>query len=368
MAEEGQVPLKNNGALRLSAGGVKLTPFGCRYVEPIYGGTGSGNVDVSKEYVYTPEKAFKEVFGAENINTTVEDLMKSSNVSKISETGITVDDPNAEAGMGGFGNPNKCFIMEYDPAIYDSDAVRASCAGTVGLVFISRFSGESDDLRAYEYADGTPHQLTLSTYEKEMLAFAKANCEQVVVVTNSSNQMELDYLEADDGVDAILWMGGPGGLGFKAMAEILSGDVNPSGRTVDTYYANFFLDPAVQNWGQYQHANSDQVSIFGQRDDNGYNPNYLEYEEGIYMGYRFYETAWYMLEQAQPGAGDSWYGTQDNRGTGVVYPFGFGLSYSTFAYSGLNAAPKEVSFTITNTGGCPAAEVAQAIQNISFWH
>lgn len=367
VAEEGQVLLKNNGALPLSAGGVKLTPFGYRYVEPIYGGTGSGNVDVSKEYVYTPEKALKEVFGAENINTTVEDLMKSSNVSKISETGITVDDPNAEAGMGGFGNPNKYFIMEYDPAIYDSDAVRASCAGTVGLVFIGRFGGESDDLRAYEYADGTPHQLALSTYEKEMLAFAKASCEQVVVVINSSNQMELGCLEADDGVDAILWVGGPGGLGFKAMAEILSGDVNPSGRTVDTYYANFFLDPAVQNWGQYQYANSDQVSIFGQRDDNGYNPNYLEYEEGIYMGYRFYETAWYMLEQAQPGAGDSWYGNwrtaQDNRGTGVVYPFGYGLSYTTFTQEIAGVTEEEgviqVKVKVTNTGSAAGKDTAQ---------
>lgn len=391
VAEEGQVLMKNNGTLPLSAGGVKITPFGYRYVEPIYGGTGSGNVDVSKDYVYTPEKALNEIFGAGNINSTVVDLMKSSNVSKISETGITVDDPNAESGMGGFGNPNKYFIMEYDPAIYDTDAVRASCAGTVGLVFIGRFGGESDDLRAYEYADGTPHQLALSTYEKEMLSFAKANCDQVVVIINSSNQMELGCIEADDGVDAILWVGGPGGLGFKAMAEILAGQVNPSGRTVDTYYANFFFDPAVQNWGQYQYANSDEVTITGQRGggapgggapggggapaggpgpqqtSSGYNPNYLEYEEGIYMGYRFYETAWYMLEQAQAGAGDSWYNNwrtaKDNRGTGVVYPFGYGLSYTTFTQeiAGVTEDDGEISVKVkvTNTGSVAGKDTAQ---------
>lgn len=158
----------------------------------------------SKDYVYTPEKALNEIFGTNNINTTVVDLMKAGNVTKIGEDGITVDDPNAESGMSGFGNSNKYFIMEYDPAIYDTDAARASCAGTVGLVFIGRFGGESDDLRAYGYADGTPHQLALSTYEKEMISFAEANCDKVVVIINSSNQMELGCLEADDGVDAIL--------------------------------------------------------------------------------------------------------------------------------------------------------------------
>ena len=87
----------------------------------------------------------------------------------------------------------------------------------------------------------------------------------MVVVINSSNQMELGALEADDGIDAVLMIGGPGGLGFKSMAKILAGDVNPSGHTVDTYYANFSADPVAQNFGLYQYANSSEITMTGQR-------------------------------------------------------------------------------------------------------
>ncbi len=369
VAEEGEVLMKNENSALPLGDAVKITPFGYRYVEPIWGGTGSGNVDTSKDYVYTPERALKEVFGDSSVNATVEKLLQSSAPYEITSGGIALKAAPAEAATG-FGGQDDT-ITEYDPAIYDTDAVKASCAGTVGLVFIGRFGGETWDLQRTAYADGTPHQLALSSYEKEMLAFAGEHCDKVVVILNSSNQMELGGLELDENVDAILWIGGPGGLGFKAMAEILKGDVNPSGRTVDTYYADFSLDPALQNFGEYQYANSSALELTGQREGPtgpvGYNPNYLEYEEGIYMGYRFYETAYYEKEQAQAGAGESWYNgwrsAGDGRGTGVVYPFGHGLSYTTFAQEITQVQEDDglisVEVAVTNTGSAAGKDVVQ---------
>ena len=360
VADEGIVLMKNNGVLPLAKTN-KITPFGYRYVEPIYGGTGSGNVDTSKDYVYTPEKALKEVFGSDAINGTVENLLKSSQAYKITSDGI-----DAAGGSGGGWGADHT-ITEFDPAIYDGDGIGASCDGTTGVVFIGRFGGESWDLQRTGFYDGTPHQLALSTYEKEMLDFAKANCANVVVVINSSNQMELGSIEADEDIDAVLMIGGPGGLGFKSMAKILAGDVNPSGRTVDTYYANFSVDPVAQNFGEYQYANSSEIVMTGQRGANEFNPEYLEYEEGIYMGYRFYETAWYEKEQASEGSGDAWYSAwrtaSDNRGTGVVYPFGHGLSYSTFTQKITDVSESDGEITVTvevkNTSSVPGKDVVQ---------
>lgn len=363
IAEEGEVLLKNeNDTLPLSKDTV-ITPFGYRYTDPIYGGTGSGNVDTNKDYVYTPEKALKEYFGEEGVNATVENLLKSSTAYQITGDGITekVDGDNG----GGWGADHT--ITEFDPAIYDTDEVKASCEGTVGLVFIARFGGETWDLQSTGYADGTPHQLALSTYEQQMIDFAQEYCDSVVVIINSSNQMELGELENDENIDSILWVGGPGGLGFQAMAEILCGEVNPSGRTVDTYYADFTLDAAQQNFGEYQYANSSEIELTGQREGEPYNPNYLEYEEGIYMGYRFYETAWYEKEQAQEGSGDDWYNawrsSEDGRGTGVVYPFGHGLSYTEFSQeiTGVSEENGEirVDVSVTNTGDIAGKDVVQ---------
>ncbi len=362
VAAEGEVLLKNKNNTLPLAKTSKVTPFGYRYSSPIYGGTGSGNVDTNKDYVYTPAKALKEAFGAANINGTVENILENDKVYSITSTGIT---EATRGGGGGWGADHT--IKELNPTSYDTDAVRNSCSGTVGIVFIGRFGGETWDLQRTGYVDGTPHQLALSSYEKEMLEFSKANCDKTVVIINSSNQMELGALEADDGIDAMLWVGGPGGLGFKAMASILCGDVNPSGRTVDTYYADFSRDAALQNFGEYQYANSSEVEIRGQRDAKFYNPNYLEYEEGIYMGYRFYETAYAEKEAEQKGSGDAWYNgwktAENNRGTGVVYPFGYGLSYTKFTQEITNIREADgnisVDVKVTNIGDRAGKDVVQ---------
>lgn len=132
-----------------------------------------------------------------------------------------------------------------------------------------------------------------------MLAFAKKTCDNVIVIINTSNTLELGDLQKDDEVDAILWIGQTGSRGFKSMAKILTDEVNPSGKTVDLYARDMLSHPSVRNLGDHTYGNADV--------------KYVEYEEGIYVGYRYFETA------AAVGAIDY--------DSSVVYPFGYGLNY-----------------------------------------
>ena len=159
---------------------------------------------------------------------------------------------------------------------------------------------------------------------------------KVIVLVNSSNAMELGFLE-DDAIDAALWIGSLGSTGFNAVGEILSGKVNPSGRLSDTYAYDLTSSPAYWNAGDFTYSNL--------------NHHYVEYAEGIYVGYRFYETRYV----------DNTTGICDEAAyaKAVQYPFGYGLSYTTFAYSDLQVNVDTVTFTLTNTGSCAGAEVAQ---------
>ena len=159
---------------------------------------------------------------------------------------------------------------------------------------------------------------------------------KVIVLVNSSNAMELGFWE-DDAIDAALWIGSLGSTGFNAVGEILSGKVNPSGRLSDTYAYDLTSSPAYWNAGDFTYSNLDH--------------HYVEYAEGIYVGYRFYETRYV----------DNTTGICDEAAyaKAVQYPFGYGLSYTTFAYSDLQVNADTVTFTLTNTGSCAGAEVAQ---------
>lgn len=325
IAEEGQVLFKNDGVLPLDEGS-SVTPFGYRYISPVYGGTGSGNVNTDSDYIVTPQIALSEVF---TVNTAVEDAMDGGDAQGMTASGY--EGPDESGGFEGAGTQ----IIEFDPSVYDG--TEESCAGTTGIVFIGRVGGEGSDVQAdvegseiygTGYVDGTAHQLQLSEAEKETIRFAKANCDNVVVILNTSNVMEIGDLMDDDSdisADAILWIGGPGGQGFRAMAEILSGQVNPSGKSVDTWMTDIMSDPVSANFGNYEYTNLELIT-------GGYpNPvgdatemNFLEYEENIYVGYRYYETV-----DDTGGTFDVF----DAQGVGydeaVQIPFGYGLSYGT---------------------------------------
>ena len=283
----------------------------------------------------------------------------------------------------------------------------------VAVVIFSRTGGESNDLATVldelednKYgsedmgwkhnalatdADGNEHKhyLQLTDSEEELLEFAKANCEKVIVLINSSNVMELSNLENDPEIDAILMVYRPGADGLTAMGRILNGSVNPSGKTVDIYPADLTADPTWFGYGDgeqftlngeypetfFRKATADGSEIYVR--DNpamqaqipGVSTGYslAEYSEDIYMGYRFYETA------AAEAAQGNYVGFDYD--TAVVYPFGYGLSYTTFEWENVTEDLPEnwtevdaltLKVKVTNTGDAAGKDVVQVYAHAPY--
>lgn len=264
LVQEGAVLLKDqNNALPL-AEGTAVNLFGYGSVDPIYGGSGSGASDTSSN--------IDLVTGLTNAGFTVNqelvDFYKNSGVSR--------------AAQKGFEGSN--FTPAEVPAAQYTDTLlqNAKAFSDVAIVTISRVGGEGGDLpqdmyaAGYSKTDDGRHYPELTQDEQDLLALIKAQgFGKVIVLVNSSNAMELGFLE-DDSIDAALWIGSLGSTGFNAVGEILSGKVNPSGRLSDTYAYDLTTAPAYWNAGDFTYSNLKH--------------HYVEYAEGIYVGYRFYET------------------------------------------------------------------------------
>ena len=363
IAEEGEVLFKNNGVLPLEKGS-DVTPFGYRYISPVYGGTGSGSVNTSSSRIYTARGALNEYF---SVNKEVENALNSARAEAMDAS--QYQRPNESGGFEGAGTA----IIEYNPSVYEGH--EDSMAGTTAIVFIGRVGGEGSDVTAdvigstiygTGYLDGTPHQLALSEYEKEMIRTAKANCDNVVVILNSSNTVEIADLMEEGGelsADAVLWIGGPGGQGFKAMAEILTGEVNPSGKTVDTWATDLMTNPAMANFGNNEYDNLFLLQGgFPTPVGDPTEMNFVEYEENIYVGYRYFETVY------DTNGTFTVFG-QDGKSydEAVTVPFGQGISYTTFNQEIVNHSEDgdEVSLTVrvTNTGSVAGKDAVQVYYN-----
>lgn len=345
IAAEGITLLKNSeDTLPISAGAVTL--FGRTAAEPVYGGSGSGSVDASAA---VDVRGGLEYAGFD-INTTVYDELADF-AENAPRTDIVMDEPDeSEYAVG------EMPAADYSEAAVDSFADYNDAA----IVVFGRGGGEGGDLATdmdgwdENYVEGQ-HELMLNLDEQQTLQLAKEHFDTVIVVINSSNIMELGELEDDADVDAILWTGGPGETGFNALGEVLTGEVNPSGRTVDLWSRDFTADPTFVNFGRWEYTNIDDsnASTLQQPShaamDNG--AFFVEYEEGIYYGYRYYETA------AEEGA--------LNYDDAVVYPFGFGLSYTSFDWELTSSTTGDVDGTIevqvqvTNTGETAGRDVVQ---------
>ncbi len=288
VADEGFVLLKNDGTLPLKKN-AKVTPMGFRYQSPIYGGVGSGRVDESS-ITHTIYDTMKDYF---DVNKTVENIVKSAKPRYMTDKGYSSSD-----GVSGSYSGGTTAIGELEP----DKVYKVSDIGDykTAFVFVGRDGGEGADLSVKPYIDGTPHQLALSGDEKKTIEFAKANCDKVIIIVNGANALELDELEKDPKINGILWIGNPGSVGAKSMGKILTGEVNPSGKTVDTYAKNALSHPASANFGDMGYSGLPSVK-------------YVEYEEGIYVGYRYFETA-----------SDVGFIDYDEH---VTYPFGYGLNY-----------------------------------------
>lgn len=349
ISDEGIVLLKNRGLLPLSEREL-ISPFGLRYVLPFYGGRGSGAIDTGEDYIVTPQEGLHGAF--RRVNTPLEErLFQAGAASDLAAnphvlSTVPLHAPDLSPAM----------LYEFDAGVYGG--LEDTCAGTVGVVFLGRQTGEDSDAYTGVYRDGTPHMLALTQAERSTLSFAKTHCRAVVVVLESSVPMQIAELEDDGGIGAILWVGGPGSTGYRSLGRILSGAVTPSGRTPDLYPADLQKDPTFPNHDdgtdRFVYRNAPTTLAFDSGWAEGVGTPFREYEEGVYLGYKYYETAYDI------GYLKDYY----NRSNGVLYPFGYGLSYTEFSQELLSLSDHGGQITMTvrvkNTGAAYAGkEVVQ---------
>lgn len=343
---EGTILLKNNGVLPLAAGST-VTPFGARYRNPIFGQTGpSGSAKWTVDPTY-PEAGLKNTY---TINTAAIDAMPSGEPTRVGQAPGTLT-----AGSSGDWFAHSSYLYEHPASVYESASIQQ---GSTALVFIGREGSEGSDKKLDGYTDGTPHYFALSQNEKDTIAFAKAKCSKLVVILQACSAMEIPELTSGPSeADAILLFGHAGEKGYEVLGDILSGKINPSGRTVAVWASDFTKDPTYQNFGDFQYTN--QVNA-------NYGRYYVEYDEGMYMGYRYYETA-YDIKAANFNYGKLSAAGAVTEAGAVTYPFGYGLSYTSFtqsirAYSdgGDNI---EMTVRVTNTGTKAGKEVVQLYYN-----
>ena len=342
---EGMVLLMNeNNALPLS-GSQKVSLFSESTVDLIYGGTGSGAIDTST--VPTLKEAFESIGYA--VNPTLWDFYRG-NHEKYSRV--------IPSNLPGFDHAyfvNECPVSEYTQAVKDS----FSSYGDAAIVVISRSGGEGLDLITASTApDG--NYLALTQEELDMLDMIQNNdaFDKIIIVLNACNPVELGFLSDYSKIQACLWAGNLGQVGIESLVRMFNGEINPSGRLVDTYAFDAFSSPAMQNFGEtnvFLNASEvpDLTSMFGNEPGN----IYVAYAEGIYVGYKYYETRYEDVVLGQGNAGNFNYAAE------VAYPFGYGLSYTTFGYSDFAVTESNGGFTatvtVTNTGDVAGRDVVQ---------
>ena len=396
IASEGTILLKNGGGVdgtedklpytdmkNISIFGINSDAFG-------YGGTGSGSGQLEKGAdIYTS-------FEAEglNINPKLKALYQRYSGGSLS----------AEAKWTTPTYEDKELSLDYYTPAIEATYDRYSDAA---FIVIGRLGGEGADL-AVENIDNhvrptgengaledapQDHYLELTYREEQLIDYVADRFKKVVVLLNSGNIIEFGELEENPEVDAIVHIGQTGDYGFRGCLQVLKGEVNPSGRTVDIYTSDFMVDPVMQNFGngaQYDdnYNNTQNTMLMRGKDSAGRAT--IEYEEGIYLGYKYYETMYAEIaagnvdlssdeakavletadlngEEGKDGyspytGADDWYDRN------VVYPFGYGLSYTTFEWSdfsvemeGTLAADTQftATVTVTNTGDVAGKDVVE---------
>lgn len=344
IADEGIVLLDNDGTLPMAKNS-KLNVFGWASTNPCYGGTGSGALSDAYPTVTLLEGLTNAGF---ELNTELSDFY----------TSYRADRPV----VGMFSQD--WTLPEPEAAQYTDEMMNnAKAFSDTAMVVITRVGGEGADLptdvsqvtydAGHSYNDFEPgnHYLQLSKTEKDMIDLVCKNFDKVVVVYNGANAMELGWVKDYSQIKSVIWCAGTGQSGFNALGSILCGDVNPSGRTIDTFVYDLTQTPTANNFGNFNYTNMDEFKANSFGADTI--PAFVNYVEGIYVGYKFYETA------AAEGLID-----YDKT---VVYPFGRGLSYTTFTQT-LNSVTEAdgtitVDVTVTNTGSASGKEVVEVYYN-----
>ena len=329
--------LNRNGALPLSEGS-KITLASINSAKFVYGGTGSGGmntegIDTLKEalekdgfavnptmWAFYTEGAGKD-YGRELASGSLNNFIFDNSQFKVNEVPVSR-----------YSNTEWDSVKEY---------------GDAAVVVFSRVCGEGADLPWYGAGDADGNILQLSKEEKDLLTKlsdlkSEGKLKKIIVLLNAANAIELDFLEpeicgTDYNVDACMWIGEVG-QGISAVGELLNGKVNPSGKLVDTYCYDNLTSPAIQNAHATSYSNASAKGLSFSETNDEY---YVAYQEGIYVGYRYYETRYEDMVMGTGNAGDYDYAKT------VAFPFGYGLSYSSFTYDDIKMTEEGDNFVFT---------------------
>ncbi len=366
ITQEGVVLAKNVDGILPVVSGSKLNVFGWASTNPCYGGTGSGALNDAY-----PTVDLLEGLKRAGIETNTE-LSQFYVDYKADRPGVmmwvqdwTLPEPN---------------VSTYS----DSLISNAKAFSDTAMIVITRVGGEGADLptdmtavvdgswatdgRGSGYYAGTyddslnqgndwdagDHFLQLSNREEELVELVTSNFDNVIVVYNGANSFELGWVNDYPQIKGVLLCPGTGQSGFEGFGRVVSGAVNPSGRTVDTYVTNLKNAPWWNNFGDFKYTNMSEFDAEGTMfDPEGVTASFVNYVEGIYVGYKFYETA----------ASEGLINYEDE----VVYPFGYGLSYTSFdkTMSDITSDGTNLNFsvTVTNTGNVAGKDVVEIYSN-----
>lgn len=343
IAAEGIVMLKGKDYLPLDASKTTLSLFSHSSVDFVYGGTGSGT-NSTENNVNLKQGLEQAGF---TVNQKLWDFYATGKGSS--------NDYKRGEGAIMYGGSEDWSINECPLSVIQSEAgLTDTFAGTTAVYVLSRTGGEGRDLArgmnkyTEKAEDKAKHYLEPDSVELEIIDYLNTKFEDVILIVNTNNAMELGWTENYENIKAILNVPGTGLTGNNAIGDILSGKVTPSGNVVDTFVYDNFSSPAMQNMGDFAYVNA-------KKEGTGY--YYVTYAEGIYVGYRYYETRYEDVVLGTTNVGDYDYSKT------VTYPFGYGQSFVDFTYSNYKVTENGDNFTVTvdvkNNGDYDAKETVQ---------
>ena len=344
--EDGIVLLKNESLLPLNET-KKLNIFGWESINPAYGGAGSGGIN--------------DLYDIVSLNQGLENAGFSINQELVDfYNNYGADNPEMSIQKQSWTLP--------EPPVdtYDDELIKSAKEySDVAVVVLSRKAGEGHndipmDVRKAAYDNNSDeyddfpegeHYLQLSQTERDMVDMVCSNFDNVIVIYNGANQFELGFADEYPQIKSVVWCPGTGNVGFNALGKVFSGEVNPSGKTPDTFIYDMTTAPWWNNAEKIEYTNLADMAVEGMNAGTAqvYAPAFTNYVEGIYVGYKYYETA------AQEGAID-----YDKT---VQYPFGYGLSYTEFEQKMGELEEKDgqisVDVEVTNTGDAAGKDVVE---------
>lgn len=342
IAGEGIVLLKDTDDI-LPLKTKNLNVFGWASTNPCYGGSGSGALSDAYHIVGILEGLENAGFALnDELTEFYQDYAEERGKLTIFKQDWTLPEPPAE----NYSDE----LMENAKEFSDTAVVVISRLGGEGMDLPTDVSQVTYNNNSDKYSDfqAGEHYLQLSQTEKDMLDLVCNSFDDVVVIYNGANAMELNFVNEYEQIKGAIWCPGPGQTGFNSLGKILSGEINPSGKTTDTFVADLTKTPSYNNFGSFFYDNLEEHALQQMTGDET-NPAFVNLVEGIYVGYRYYETA------AQEGAID--YDSE------VVYPFGYGLSYTAFERQIEDFQVKDgtvsIEVKVTNTGDTAGKDVVE---------